>query len=103
MPECTSVLSADIQVDTQCTECLSSNTMRMNRGNDVRSRLMNSTVDHESSRVDSMHIPTFTNFTLLIDENEIGGSNGFERSENRVDPEMIVFDGIADRNVACST
>jgi hypothetical protein len=102
MPESTSVLSADIQFNTQRTECLSSNTMRMNRGDDIRSRLMNSTVDHESSRVDSMHVPTFTNFTFLIHENEIGRSDGLERSENGVDPKMIEFDGIADRNVACS-
>jgi hypothetical protein len=102
-PKGTSILSADIQFNTQCTERLSSDTVCMNGGNDIRSRLMNSTVDHKSSSVDRVHVSAFTNFTVLIDENEIGRSNGLERSENGVNPEMIVFDGIADRNVPRST
>jgi len=102
MPKSTSILSTDIQFNAQRTERFSGNTVCVDRGNNVRSRLMNGAVDHESGRVDCMHIPTFTDLALLVHENEIRGSDGLERAENRIDPEMIQLDGIADRNVTCS-
>ena len=102
MPKSTSILGANVQLDSQCTESLAGNTVCVTSGNDIRSGSMNRTVNHKSRSIDSMQIPTFTDFSVLIHEDKIGNSDTLERFENGIDPEMIGFDGIADRNMARS-
>src|SRR5579859_7557977 len=75
----------------------------MNSSDNIRSRLMNSTVNHKPSSINSMHISAFNNFAFFIDENEIGNFQVSERFEDRVDPEMIGFDRIPDRDVTSTT
>jgi len=100
MPEKASVLSRDVQFNSQTTECLPRNAVSMASSNDIRSRLMNSTVNHESSSINSMHISPFRNFTVLIHKNEIRHFHVLEGFEEWIDPEVVGQDGIANRDVA---
>jgi len=101
--ECTSILSDHIQFNAQCTERLASDTVRMTSRNNIRTRLMNCTVDYKPRGINSMHVPSLTDFSLLVNENEIRYSEMPERLKDRVDPEVIGENGVTHGNVACTT
>jgi len=103
MPEGTCVLSRDIQFDSKCTECLSGNGMGMNSCHDIWSCLMNCTVDLESSGIDCMHVSSLTDFAFFIHENEVRDFHMFEGFEERINPEVVWFDWIADGNMASTS
>jgi len=89
IPERTSILSTNIQGNAESTESFSGNAVRMTSRNDIWSRLMNCTMNQESSSINSMHVSAFTDFALLIHENEIGYFHVFEALEERIDPEVV--------------
>lgn len=74
----------------------------MDSGNDIRSGLVNGAVDHESSGVDSVQVPSLNDVAFFIDKHEIGDAHVLEGLEQGVDPEMVGQDGIPDRNMACA-
>jgi hypothetical protein len=103
MPKGTCILSSNIQLNSKRTECLSGNRMSMDSSHDIGSRLMNCTVDLESSGINSVHISSLTDVAFFVYKHEIRDFHEFERFEERIDPEMVWFDGIADGNMACTS
>ena len=77
--------------------------MSVDSSDDIRSSLMNGAMDLESSGINSMHISSLTDFAFLIYKNEVRDFHMFERFEERVDPEMVVFNWVPDRDMACSS
>lgn len=73
--------------------------MSMTRGDDIGSRLMNGAVNLESSSIDGVHISALTNLAPLIHENEIGYFHVLEALEERIDPEVVHQNGVANRDV----
>jgi hypothetical protein len=103
IPEGTSILSADIQFNTECAKCLAGDTVRVNGSDDIRSRLVNCAVDTKPSSINCMHIPPFNNLPIFIDKNKVRDFNVLEVLEQRVDPKMVGQDWITDRNVTGTT
>src|ERR1700736_4503811 len=99
MPKRAGVLSVNIQFNTKRTKRLAGNAVSVNGCNDIRSRFVNSAVNHESGSIDRMHIPPLNNLALLIDKDEIRHFNVLKVFEHGVNPEVVRFDRIADRNV----
>ena len=62
----TGVLVDGIQLDSQTRESLTRHAMTVHCCDDIRPSLVNSTVNHISSRVDRMHVPTSLHNTGLI-------------------------------------
>jgi hypothetical protein len=97
------ILSGDIQLNSQGTKSLASDTVRVDSRNNIGTSLMDGAVDHESGGIDGVHVPALNDFALFVDENEVGDAHVLEGLEEGIDPEVVRQDGIADRNVSCAT
>jgi hypothetical protein len=101
IPKRTGILGGNVQFDAKSAECLSGNGVSVDSSIDIRSSLMNRAVDLESRGVDGVHIASLADFAFLVYENEVRDFHVFEGFEERIDPEMVGFDRVADRDVAC--
>ena len=65
------VLSNDIQLSPQRTECPAIDTMAMGRTQDIRPSLVHGTVDHERSSIQQPHLAAVDDLPLVIHLDEI--------------------------------
>jgi len=73
--------------------------MRMTSSINIRSRLVNLRVYRKRRRIN--RLVSNHNIAILIDENQIAHTDLAEMLRQRIEPEVICEDGVADADVAC--
>jgi len=94
--EAAGVLVDRLQLATECRESLRRQAVAMYCGDDIRSSLVDCSMDSEACGIDGVHVAFGLHNALLIDETEVFRPHVFEGLTERVDPKMVRFDGVAD-------
>ena len=76
------------------TPRLAMDTMRMSRGNNIRTSFMDLGMNEETRLVHRQLSSTLNDESILIQEDQIRGLDGREMLRKRVHPEVILQDGV---------
>lgn len=97
--ESAGILVDRLELTAQSRESLGWHRVAVARGYYVWTSLMHSNVNGEACRVDGMHVPRLDHLSRLIDQTEVFWLHVRKGHGMRVDPKMILQDGVSNSDM----